>query len=169
MYCLATSWVHISAFKCCRQGSGFNGNASMRLINPENLDKLLLVIPQEFDMYVSALRAFGRVVKSCFGLKLSSSYISDIEHFKKCYLNLGISVTPKVTFISWTYVQELEDMSLIFPFLGSHYVHLYFSVHWGSSCSWWWCPKGPWLVLWTSLWIWLSILEKWHLYLHDCS
>ena len=84
------------AYKCCRHGSGFNGNSCMRLIDPENLDQLQRIIPQEFDMYVSALRAFGRVVKGCFGLSLSSSYKADIEHFKKCYLNLGISVTPKV-------------------------------------------------------------------------
>ena len=84
------------AFKCCRQGSGFNGNACMRLIEPENLDKLQKIIPPEVDMYVSALRSFGRVVKSCFGLTLSPSYQADIEHFRKCYLNLDISVTPKV-------------------------------------------------------------------------
>ena len=70
------------------------------MIDPENLDRLQMIIPAEFDAYVSALRAFGRVVKSCFGLKLSSSYMSDIDYFRKCYLNLGISVTPKVTFIS---------------------------------------------------------------------
>ena len=84
------------AFKCCRHGSGFNGNSCMRLINPENLDELQKIIPQEFDMYVPALRAFGKVVKGCFGLALSPSYQADIEQFKKCYLNLGISVTPKV-------------------------------------------------------------------------
>ena len=92
------SWAtNCRAFKCCRQGSGFNGNSCMRLIDPENLDKLQRIIPQDFDAYVSALRAFGRVVKSCFGCKLSSSYKADIEHFKKCYLNLNISVTPKVS------------------------------------------------------------------------
>ena len=84
------------AFKCCRHGSGLNGNSCMRLINPENLDELQKIIPQEFDMYVPALRAFGKVVKGCFGLALSPSYQADIEQFKKCYLNLGISVTPKV-------------------------------------------------------------------------
>ena len=84
------------AFKCCRHGSGFNGNSCMRLINTENLDRLQMIIPAEFDAYVPALRAFGRVVNSCFGLKLSPSYMSDIDYFKRCYLNLGISVTPKV-------------------------------------------------------------------------
>ena len=68
----------------------------MRIIDPENLDKLQRIIPLEFDMFVPALRAFGRVVKSCFGLSLSPTYKADIEHFRKCYLNLGISVTPKV-------------------------------------------------------------------------
>ena len=47
-------------------------------------------------MYVPALRAFGRVVRSCFGLSLDPSYKAHIAHFKKVYLNLGISVTPKV-------------------------------------------------------------------------
>ena len=88
------------AFKCCRHGSGYNGNSCMRLIDPENLDKLLKLIPQEFVMFVSSLRAFGRVVKSCFGLKLSTTYKADIESFRKCYLNLEISVTPKVRSLS---------------------------------------------------------------------
>ena len=100
---LAKLWPQVAdwaksckAFKCCRQGSGFNGNSCMRLVESENLDRLLSIIPQEFDMYVSALRAFGRVVTSCFGLSLSLTYKADIDLFKKCYLNLGISVTPKV-------------------------------------------------------------------------
>ena len=87
-----------NAYKCCRQGSGFNGNSCKKLIEPENLDELLSIIPQEFDMYVAALGAFGRVVRSCFGISLSPTYKADIEHFKKCYLNLNISVTPKVRF-----------------------------------------------------------------------
>ena len=87
------------AYKCCRQGSGFNGNSCMKLIDPANLNELQKIIPQEYDMFVSALRAFGRVVKSCFGMALSPSYAADIQHFRKCYLNLGISVTPKVMFV----------------------------------------------------------------------
>ena len=92
-----TAWAKsCKAFKCCRAGSGYNGNSCMRLIDPENLDNLLKLIPHELVTYVEALRAFGRVVKSCFGVYLSPTYKSDIEHFKKCYLNLDISVTPKV-------------------------------------------------------------------------
>ena len=49
--------------------------------------------------YVAALRAFGRVVVSCFGMELSGDYKQTISRFSKLYREIGISVTPKVRFL----------------------------------------------------------------------
>ena len=49
--------------------------------------------------YVAALRAFDRVVVSCFGMELSGDYKQTISRFSKLYREIGISVTPKVRFL----------------------------------------------------------------------
>jgi hypothetical protein len=49
--------------------------------------------------FVQAFRAFLRVVNSCFGMSLQDGYEEDIIEFKRIYLMLGISVTPKVNMI----------------------------------------------------------------------
>ena len=46
--------------------------------------------------YIKALRLFDRVVSSCFGMTLQPGYEEAIESFHKAYLELEISVTPKV-------------------------------------------------------------------------
>jgi hypothetical protein len=42
------------------------------------------------------MRAFSKVVDSCFSNTLLDTYITDILKFKKAYMDLGITVTPKV-------------------------------------------------------------------------
>ena len=46
--------------------------------------------------YIHAMRAFSKVVESCFGMNLKDSYEDDIKEFKRLYLSLGVTVTPKV-------------------------------------------------------------------------
>ena len=46
--------------------------------------------------YIYAMRAFSKVVDSCFSNTLLDTYITDILKFKKAYMDLGITVTPKV-------------------------------------------------------------------------
>ena len=46
--------------------------------------------------FIHTLRSFSKVVDSCFGMGLKETYMSDIAEFKRLYLSLGISVTPKV-------------------------------------------------------------------------
>ena len=46
--------------------------------------------------YVHAFRAFSAVVDTCFGVALKDGYKENIQEFKRLYLSLGISVTPKV-------------------------------------------------------------------------
>ena len=46
--------------------------------------------------YIHAMRAFSKVVESCFGMQLLDSYDQDIREFKRLYFALGVTVTPKV-------------------------------------------------------------------------
>ena len=46
--------------------------------------------------FVQAFRAFLKVVNSCFGMSLRDGFEEDIIEFKRIYLALDISVTPKV-------------------------------------------------------------------------
>ena len=46
--------------------------------------------------YIQTFRAFDSVVKLCFGVTLQPGYEAAIETFKSTYLDLNISVTPKV-------------------------------------------------------------------------
>ena len=46
--------------------------------------------------YIQAFRSFDQVVSKCFGVSLKEGYKEAIEDFKTAYMNLGITVTPKV-------------------------------------------------------------------------
>ena len=45
--------------------------------------------------FLKAFRSFNRVVSLCFGMTLGVGYMAAIKEFKKDYLELGITVTPK--------------------------------------------------------------------------
>ena len=46
--------------------------------------------------FIRTLQAFSNIVETCFSNELKPGYESAIEEFRLKYLNLGISVTPKV-------------------------------------------------------------------------
>ena len=50
--------------------------------------------------FIHTFRAFSKVVSSCFGVSLQEDYQAQIFEFKRLYLALGISVTPKVIKLS---------------------------------------------------------------------
>ena len=58
------------------------------------VDKLRSVC--ESDVYPRAFDAFNEVVTSCYGSDLHADFEVKINAFRQCYLELGISVTPKV-------------------------------------------------------------------------
>lgn len=74
--------------------SGFNGNSCKNLL--EKVDILRASCPIECLKFVKVLKDFHVVVKACFSATLHSNYKKLISDFKKSYLDLGISVTPKV-------------------------------------------------------------------------
>ena len=46
--------------------------------------------------FIKALGLFDRIVNACFGMTLKPEYEQLILSFKAVYLELGITVTPKV-------------------------------------------------------------------------
>lgn len=46
--------------------------------------------------FTQTIKAFNKVVEACFGLKLDPAYKAAIAEFRRLYLELDISVTPKV-------------------------------------------------------------------------
>ena len=46
--------------------------------------------------YIHTFRAFDRVVSSCFGGHLKGDFQAHIQEFKRLYMLLNISITPKV-------------------------------------------------------------------------
>ena len=77
------------------------GNQSRAFL--KKVDSLQLALEQESDEvllnglpFVHAFRSFSCVVHSCFGVDLKDRYEEKIDEFKKCYLALDITVTPKV-------------------------------------------------------------------------
>ena len=77
------------------------GNQSRAFL--KKVDSLQQALEKESDEvllnglpFVHAFRSFSCVVQSCFGVELKGGYEEKIEEFKKCYLVLDITVTPKV-------------------------------------------------------------------------
>ena len=58
--------------------------------------------------YIAVLRAFNRVVESCFGMQLAPNYKEHIARFSLLYRELEISVTPKVSCHSPTQPNSIQ-------------------------------------------------------------
>lgn len=77
----------------------FEGNSCKTLI--KNVDYLRAIAnrnEQNADclLFVGALQSFNKVVDDCFGVQLKETFETSIDKFKKNYLNLNITVTPKM-------------------------------------------------------------------------
>ena len=79
-------------------GGVFNGNACRKLI--KKADVLQVLAPIEAQPFTEAFRALDKVVESCFGSDLDSSYLEHIATFERKYMDLVelqyVNVTPKV-------------------------------------------------------------------------
>ncbi|KAJ6646662.1 Helicase required for RNAi-mediated heterochromatin assembly 1, partial [Pseudolycoriella hygida] len=75
-------------------GTGFNGNARKKLL--EKLDILRAICPVGCLKFVKALEDFHSVVKSCFGQNLDPNFEKNLNDFKRSFLDLNVSVTPKI-------------------------------------------------------------------------
>ena len=66
----------------------------------ENLEVMLVEVggdPMDIGLkYTRAIKFFDKVVSLCFGNTLKPGHEEAISDFKSSYLDLGITVTPKV-------------------------------------------------------------------------
>ena len=75
-------------------GGSFEGNDCRKLLKNTNL--LRELCPKEHEQYVNTFSFFNDLVSSCYGLELHPTYKANIAKFKKEFLKLKISVTPKI-------------------------------------------------------------------------
>ena len=75
-------------------GGTLNGNSCKKLL--EHIDILQAICQITVQPYVVTFRAFRKVVRSCFSIHLDDDFEETINEFKENFIELGISVTPKV-------------------------------------------------------------------------
>ena len=112
-------------------GGTLNGNSCKRLL--EHIDILAADSPLHVLPYVDAFRAFKKVVRACFSSDLDINFEKAISDFKKSYLDLGISVTPKVHTVFYhvpTFCRRHQVGLGIFSEQASEAVHAKFQKTW---------------------------------------
>ena len=77
----------------------------------KNLDYLFEKMPLEFFPFYDAFSAFAKVVKSCYGYKLSRTYKEDITSFASAYRQLNINDTTKIHIVTEHLVEFIEKSS----------------------------------------------------------
>ena len=88
-------WLDLIHIKQNNYHNGtFVGNDCMPILR--NKDKLQQIASLNILKCVQILRCLYQVVISCFGMSLDSEYETYINKFKDVYMDLGISITPKV-------------------------------------------------------------------------
>jgi hypothetical protein len=80
-------------------GGEINGNGSRLLLRERSLSWLEAHLPAQLSQYAHVFRCLDRVVEGCYGYDLAHTFKEDIARFKQAYLELKISVTPKVHII----------------------------------------------------------------------
>ena len=93
---ITNDWIKESNVKreVTHGGTGFNGNSCKILLS--KIDILRTKSNLQCLKYVNAFSSFKNVVHDCFGSALNAHYMRSIDKFKTYYLDLNISVTPKV-------------------------------------------------------------------------
>ena len=94
------------------------GNQSRQFLKKVDLLQLELGLHSDDALlnglpFIHTLRSFSKVVDSCFGMDLKETFMTDIAEFKRLYLSLGITVTPKVLKTIQTIFHEFLIFRLI--------------------------------------------------------
>ena len=76
----------------------------------KNIDYLAKNIPDECLPFLHAISAFQKVVASCYGYKLASTYKEDIASFKAAYRKLHVNDTTKIHIVV-EHLTEFIEMS----------------------------------------------------------
>ena len=117
--------------KDSQYGGTFDGNACRRLL--QNTDVLDSMINLEGKKFVTAFRDLNIVIKSCFGSTLEPHYEDAISCFKRSFMDLCISVTPKIHAI---FFHVIDFCSSVEKGLGCFSEQASESVHYSFKCEW---------------------------------
>lgn len=109
----------------------FKGNSCKKLLN--NIDLLRSAQNLGVLKYVKAFDTFKKVVEACFGNNLEEGYKSRIEDFKKAYMDLGISVTPKIHAVFYHVEQFCHKIGKALGFFSEQAME---SVHSDFKSTW---------------------------------
>ena len=91
------------------------------------------MIPLHCKPFVTAFRKLDIVVKSCFGSEIHPDYSDAILSSQQAYLDLGISITPKIHAIFYhvpTFCDAFEASLGRFSEQASEAVHYSFTTVW---------------------------------------
>ena len=88
-------------------GGSFAGNDSRKLL--KQTADLKELCPIEHESYVKTFQSFNEVVRACYSMNLDRDYQERIDDFRRSYMNLGVSVTPKVHAVMY-HVGEFCEM-----------------------------------------------------------
>ena len=105
------------------------------MIDPSSLLKLERMIPVEHFPFLNAFKAFGRVVQGCLSSDLAGDYKEAIKSFRRAYLDLGITVIPKVHII-FSHLEEFFTLTKQRNGLGLYSEQHFESVHHDFSRIW---------------------------------
>ncbi|CAL4251128.1 unnamed protein product [Meganyctiphanes norvegica] len=78
----------------------------------KNTDSLQQMADLNIQKYVHILRALHLIVTSCFGMKWDPQYKTYINEFKDLFIDLGISITPKVHILTEHVPEFIEKHGL---------------------------------------------------------
>ena len=107
----AEDWAkYANAYQQAYHGGDFTGNGCKRLLSKKSLDYLSDNVPIKYLPFVEVLSAFGKVVKSCYGYKLASSYKEDIASFASAYRKLKVNDTTKIHIVT-EHLEEFIQMA----------------------------------------------------------
>lgn len=120
--------VHREVRRGC---TGFDGNSCRNIL--KKIDELRKSPDIRCLKYVRVLKDLDNVVKDCFGKELKPSYKASISQFKKSYLDLDISVTPKIHAIFFHVPKFCETMNVG---LGVYSEQAFESVHHDFNVTW---------------------------------
>ena len=118
--------------KDAQHGGTFDGNSCRLLLkNVDTLDRINTSLACQ--RFVMAFRMFNCVVQSCFGNELKPGYKEAILLFKQAYLDLNISITPKIHAIFYHIVDFCDKVHVglgRFSEQASESVHYSFNNEW---------------------------------------
>ena len=133
----ADKWTtELNVTQNAMHGGEFNGNACRKLLKNADCLEHLATEANHFGAMpiIKCFKAFDKVVATCFGVKLDADhYKIAISQFKKAFLDLDLSVTPKVHAIFFhiePFLQGKDHGLGLYSEQAMESAHSKFKAHW---------------------------------------